>query len=483
MTISPELLNLHMVLPEIFLALAAMLILIIGVFKGDESTAQISMLSNLALLGTLGLVFLAPSLYSDLALNGFFIDDLYARFLKVVILLGLIACITISVNSLEIRGIKRFEYPVLILLSALGMMIMVSANHMIVLYMGLELQSLCLYVLAALQRGSAKSSEAGLKYFILGALSSGILLFGVSLIYGFTGSLYFPEISAVVEQGRLSPGLVTGLVFVLAALAFKISAVPFHMWTPDVYEGAPTPVTALFVIVPKVAAVGLTMRLLFDAFGAAVFEWSQILLVLSFASMIWGAFAALVQDNIKRLLAYSSIGNMGYALIGLVPGTEQGVSSVLFYMTIYMVMTAGLFACILRLQRDDIEIKSISKMAGLVKTNPVIAYLIAIFMFSMSGLPPLAGFFAKLVVFQAAVASGYYVLAIVGVVTSVVAAAYYLRIIKVILFDEPGDSLDEEDALSRNVVAVICAVLVIVFILQPDFLLNLTNMAAGSLLG
>ena len=483
MSTDVDALLLNVAVPEIFLAVASMVTLILGVFQGDSKTSLVSWVSVAVLVMTLGLVLMNNAGPTE-AFNGLFVHDGYSSFLKVIILLGLIAAITVAVPSLELRGMQKFEYPVLILLSGLGMMVMVSSNHLLTLYMGLELQSLGLYVLASLQKGSVKSSEAGLKYFILSALSSGILLFGISLIYGFSGTLYFPDLYASIStDGGLEAGLITGLVFVLVAMAFKISAVPFHMWTPDVYEGAPTPVTALFVMVPKVAAIGLMMRFLFDAFGQAVFEWSQILIVLSVASMVWGAFAALVQNNIKRLLAYSSIGHMGYALVGLVPGTESGVSSVLFYMTIYMFMTAGVFACILRLQRNDLEIKKVSELSGLVRTNPVTAYLIALFMFSMTGLPPLAGFFGKLAVFQAAVEAEYYTLAVIGVLTSVVAAYYYLRVIKVMLFDDALDPLDKETVFSRRLVAGVGAAFVLFFILKPGLLSGLTDFAAMSLVG
>lgn len=483
MTIELETLNISVAAPEIFLAFASMITLLLGVFQGDTRTSMISWVSVAVLGMTLGLVLLNTAEPAE-AFNGLFVHDIYSNFLKIVILLGLMAAITISVPSLEVRGMQRFEYPVLILLSGLGMMVMVSSNHLLTLYMGLELHALGLYVLAALQKGSVKSSEAGLKYFILSALSSGIMLFGISLIYGFSGSLYFPDLYANIStQSGLEAGMVVGLVFVLVAVAFKISAVPFHMWTPDVYEGAPTPVTALFIMVPKMAAIGLLMRFLFDAFGQAVFEWSQILIILSVASMVWGAFAALVQDNIKRLLAYSSIGHMGYALVGLVPGTEAGVSSVLFYMTIYMFMTGGVFACILRLQRNDLELKNVSELSGLVKTNPLTAYVIALFMFSMTGLPPMAGFFGKLSVFQAAVQAEYYTLAVIGVLTSVVAAYYYLRVVKVMLFDESIDPLDRETVFPRRIVAGIGAVFVLFFILNPGILSGFTDLAAASLVG
>ena len=482
-------LALGVVAPEIFLSVAAMAILVIGVIWKRQETGFVSWLCVGAIVLCAAIILSGgygvdeTGAHRQTALYGAFINDEYAQFLKILILIGLAASIIIAQPALEIRGINHFEYPLLIVLSGIGMLVMVSSNHFLTFYMGLELQSLALYVLAAFQRGNVKSSEAGLKYFILGALASGILLFGISMIYGFTGTLSFPLLLETIGTGEMSAGLIVGLVLVLIAVAFKISAVPFHMWTPDVYEGAPTPVTALFVIVPKIAAIGLLMRFLFDAFGGAVFEWSQILIILSVASMVWGAFAALTQNNIKRLMAYSSIGNMGYALMGLAPGTESGVSAVLLYLAIYMVMTAGVFACILRLQRNDIEVKTIPEMAGLVRTNPFTAYLIAIFMFSMSGLPPLAGFFGKLAVFQAALEAEFYILAVIGVLTSVVAAYYYLRIIKVMLFDDGAEPLDKETALPRRFVAGFAALFAVLFILKPDMLYVLTDGAARSLFG
>lgn len=336
------------------------------------------------------------------------------------------------------------------------MMLMVSANNFLALYMGLELQALSLYVLAAFHRNSARSSEAGIKYFVLGALSSGMLLFGISLIYGFTGSIDFGVVGNTLEALESVPlGVIFGLVFILAGLAFKISAAPFHMWTPDVYQGAPTAVTALFAMVPKIAAMALLMRLLFDPFAALSDQWGQIIYFLALMSMLVGAFAAIAQDNIKRLLAYSSIGNMGYALVGVAVGTAAGAGAVVLYLTIYMVMTAGVFAVVMSMRRQGLSVFKISDLSGLSQTSPALAYSMAILMFSMSGIPPAAGFFGKLVVFNAAVAEGYYVLAVVGVLSSVVAAYYYLRVVKVMFFDEPEDAFDKDMPFARRAVLLI----------------------------
>ena len=342
-------------------------------------------------------------------------------------------------------GSARFEYQVLILLAALGMMLMISANNLIALYMGLELQSLSLYVLAAINRDSARASEAGLKYFVLGALSSGMLLYGASLVYGFTGSTAFPEIAAHLSSEGAGIGMIFGLVFVLAGLAFKISAVPFHMWTPDVYEGSPTPVTAFFAAAPKVAAMALVTRVMVEPFGGIVTDWRQIVVFLSIASMALGAFAAIGQTNIKRLLAYSSIGNMGYALVGLAAGTEQGVQGVVLYMIIYTLMTLGSFACVLAMRRDGRMVEDISDLAGLARNHKGLAFVFAMLMFSLAGIPPLAGFFAKYFVFWAAMQSGLFTLAVIGVVSSVVGAYYYLRIVKIMYFDEPKAAMDRMD--------------------------------------
>jgi len=369
------------------------------------------------------------------AFHGAFVMDPFARLMKIVVLIGSAVAIAMSVGFARMENFARYEYPILILLATLGMLLMISANDLIALYLGLELQALALYVVAAINRDSLRSTEAGLKYFVLGALSSGMLLYGASLLYGFSGHTGFAGIAASLSEGR-SLGMLFGIVFVLAGLAFKISAVPFHMWTPDVYEGAPTPVTAFFAAAPKVAAMALLIRVVLGAFEPATHDWQQIVAFISIGSMVLGAFAAIGQTNIKRLLAYSSIGHMGFALVGLAAGSEAGVSGVVLYMIIYMVMTLGTFACVLAMRRSDGMVEDISELAGISKTNPMLALMLTILMFSLAGIPPLAGFWAKYFVFVAAIQAELYVLSVIGVLASVVGAFYYLRIIKIIWFDE-----------------------------------------------
>jgi NADH-quinone oxidoreductase subunit N len=376
----------------------------------------------------------------------------------------------------------RFEFPILISLAALGMMIMVSANSLIALYLGLELQSLSIYVIAAFNRDSARSSEAGLKYFVLGALSSGLLLYGSSLVYGFTGSVDFHVIAKAIGDHNSSIGLIFGLVFVLAALAFKISAVPFHMWTPDVYEGAPTPVTAFMAGAPKVAAMALTLRVLFTAFPGITPEWKQIVVFISIASMILGAFAAIGQTNIKRLMAYSSIGHMGYLLVGVAAGTSDGIRGVLIYLTIYVVMNAGVFCCILAMRRADGQVETIEDLAGLSRSQPMVAFLMAMLMFSLAGIPPLAGFFAKFYVFIAAIKAGLYGLSVIGVLASVVGAYYYLRIVKVMYFDEPAPAFEQPMPGELRVVLGLSGLFTLLFFVYPAPLLAGAQAAAAALL-
>jgi len=456
-------------LPELFLAIIGLGLLIVGVNQGNESTPIVSWTIVIGFVIS-ALILLKVDGDGAIAMNGMFKLDQFASFMKFLVLIGLIASVTLSVRYLQQENMMRFEYPVLILLAGIGMMLMLSAHNLLALYMALELQSLSLYVLASFQRNSVKSSEAGAKYFILGAISSGMILFGISLVYGFTGSLDYTTIGDVLAGLEAVPlGVTFGLVFILAGLAFKISAVPFHMWTPDVYEGAPTSVTALFAIVPKLAAMGLLIRLLFEPFAMVTEQWQQIIYFLALASMVVGAFAALAQDNIKRLMAYSSIGNMGYALIGVAAGTEAGLGAVMLYLMIYMIMTAGTFAVIMSMRRNGIACEKISDLGGLSVNNPLSAYALALLMFSMSGIPPLAGFFGKLVVFQAAVAANLYVLAVLGVLSSVIAAYYYLRIIKVMFFDETADPFDQESPFSRNVVLTASVLFVVLFIFKPSW--------------
>lgn len=463
---------------ELSLAALSMILLIYGVLQKGQVAKKVSYGAIVSLLVAAMFLHAAPSEPAVL-LNGMFVHDGFAVFVKTVILIGTAGGLLLSLKYMYEEGFARFEYAILFLLSAMGMMLMVSAGNLLGLYMGLELQSLSLYVLASIRRDSVKSAEAGMKYFVLGALSSGMLLFGISLIYGFTGSIDFVEIASVVSaQEGMNVGLLFGMVFVLAALAFKISAVPFHMWTPDVYEGAPTSVTAYFAMVPKLAAVALIIRLLMGPFESLTDQWQQIIWFIAAASILWGGFAGIAQTNIKRLLAYSSIANIGFALIGLATGTEEGVAAALVYMTLYMVMTAGAFGVVLYIRRDGLPAEKIEDLAGLSNSNRFLAYIMAFFMFSMSGIPPLAGFFGKLVIFQAAVASELYVLAVLGVLGSVVACFYYLRVIKVMFFDEVEQDLDKSVSASRQFVVSICALIVLFFVVKPEPLINLAKQAA-----
>ncbi|MCC6597366.1 MAG: NADH-quinone oxidoreductase subunit NuoN [Alphaproteobacteria bacterium] len=474
--------NLVPLLPEIFMALTGMGLLIVGVSQGNRATPVICAAAGAA-LSIAALVLLSLGWDAQTVMNGMFRFDEFAGFMKLLVLIGLIASLALSSRYLTQEDMARFEYPILIIFAGIGMMMMISANNFLTLYMGLELQSLSLYVLAAFQRYSVRSAEAGIKYFILGALSSGMLLFGISLIYGFSGTLDFTVLGkTIIGLEQIPIGLTIGLVFLLAGIAFKISAAPFHMWTPDVYHGAPTSVTALFAIVPKVAAFALLMRLLFQPFADMQEDWFQIIYFLSVFSMVIGAFAAIAQENLKRLMAYSSIGNMGYALIGIAAGTAQGAGAVVLYLMIYIVMTAGVFAVILHMRRQGLAVAKIDNLAGLSKTEPALAYGMLILMFSMSGIPPAAGFFGKLAIFNAAMNEGLYVLAVLGVVTSVVAAFYYLRIVKVMFFDEPADSFDKnEGSFARRVVLIVSVLFVIGFIIKPSILYECAMHAASAL--
>ncbi|MCF6321715.1 MAG: NADH-quinone oxidoreductase subunit NuoN [Rhizobiaceae bacterium] len=430
--------NLNLALPELILAIGSMVLLMIGAYSGGKATGLVSGLA-MALLVVAGFILLTTE-GTGTVFHGAFILDEFAIFMKMLVLTGSVVAIAMSVNFMKREQFDKFEFPVLIVLATLGMMLMVSANDMITLYLGIELQSLSLYVLAAINRDSVRSTEAGLKYFVLGALSSGMLLYGVSLIYGFTGQTNFTGIAEAMAGSGRSLGLIFGLVFLVAGLAFKISVVPFHMWTPDVYEGSPTPVTAFFSAAPKVAAMALFIRVVIDAFEPISKDWQQIIVFISIASMVLGAFAAIGQTNIKRLMAYSSIGHMGFALVGLAAGTQAGINGVILYMVIYLAMTLGTFACILAMRRKSGMVEEIKDLSGLAKNNPVLALFMTLLMFSLAGIPPLAGFFAKYFVFLAAIEAELYALAIIGVLSSVVGAFYYLRIIKIMWFDEGEDS-------------------------------------------
>jgi len=409
-----------------------------------------------------------------------FIVDPFARALKLLTLAGAAVALLMSIDYWRGAGGVKFEFPVLVLLATTGMLMMISANDLIALYVGLELQSLALYVVAAFQRDSARSSEAGLKYFVLGALSSGMLLYGASLVYGFTGSTDFADIAAAVQPSGANIGLIFGLVFLMAGFAFKISAVPFHMWTPDVYEGAPTPVTAFFAAAPKLAAMALTVRVLITAFPAVTAQWQQIVTFLAIASMALGSFAAIGQTNIKRLMAYSSIGQMGYALVGLAAGTTEGVQGVIIYLAIYLAMTLGTFACILAMRRNGRMVEDIDQLSGLSSTSPLMAFLLAMLLFSLAGIPPLAGFFAKFYVFLAAIRAGLYALAVIGVLLSVVGAYYYLRIVKIMYFDAPAERFEPMD-MPLAAVLGITGLFILLYFVYPAPLVAFAGAAAKSL--
>ncbi|MET3897096.1 NADH-quinone oxidoreductase subunit N [Devosia sp. UYZn731] len=466
--------------PEMVVAIGAVILLLLGVVLNKERSSLVAMLAIVLLLGTAVLVMARP--VDGVIFNGTFIADGFARYMKVLVLGGSAFSLMLALPHAVENGTHKWEYSILVLLATLGMMMMVSANDLMSLYIGLELQSLALYVLAAIKRDDPKATEAGLKYFVLGALSSGMLLYGASLIYGFTGHTNLQEIViAIANQGR-SIGLIFGVVFLLAGVAFKISAVPFHMWTPDVYEGAPTPVTALFATAPKVAAMALMVRLVMDTFQPIAHDWQQIVIFLSIASMVLAAFAAIGQKSIKRLIAYSSIGHVGFALVGLSSGTEGGIEGVAIYMAIYVAMTVGLFACLLSLRTADGYVENISDMAGAAQKRPFVAAIMAVMMFSLIGMPPLAGFFAKWHVFLAAIDAQLYLLAVIGVLASAVSAFYYLRVVKTMYFDEPvRDFVAVPNEL--NIIMAISGFLVITYYFTVGSpLAGLAHIAAGSLL-
>lgn len=481
--------NLAPATPEIFLSLAIMGLLMLGVFqRADGAEAGIKVNAQIWLLSIVTLVLAALLVTTVsgerlLTFGTLFVTDGFAVFAKILVLSAAALTLLISRPFLETHEMARFEYCVLIVFATLGMMIMISANDLMALYIGLEMQSLSLYVIAAFRRDEQRSTEAGLKYFVLGAIASGMLLYGSSLVYGFTGTTSFDGLARLFESGEPALGVIVGLVFIIAGLAFKVSAVPFHMWTPDVYEGAPTPVTAFFAVAPKIAAVMLFLRVMMEPFGNLADQWQQIIIFISIASMVLGALAAINQTNMKRLMAYSSIGHVGYALIGLAVGDEAGVRGVMIYMSIYLFMNVGTFACMLCMRRSDRMVEQISDLAGLSKSNPMLALAIAIMMFSMAGIPPLAGFFGKFYIFVAAVDAGLYTLAVIGVLTSVIGAFYYLRIVKVAYFDDPVDSFDLPIPVALRVVIAVTSILMVVFILYPAPLIDGAAYAARSLIG
>jgi NADH-quinone oxidoreductase subunit N len=465
-------------LPELILSIGVLVLILYGAFRGERSAEGVNVGALILLVVALFAV-MSQSGAKITTLNGSFIVDNFSKVMKALILLGSAATILLSRDYFQRERIDRFEFPILLILCTIGMMVMASANDLISLYLGLELQSLAAYVIAAFHRDNLKSTEAGLKYFVLGALSSGMLLYGASLVYGFTGTVSFPGIVAALD-GTAGFGIVLGIVFVSAGVAFKLAAVPFHMWTPDVYEGSPTPVTAFFASAPKMAAMAMTVRLFIGAFPDVTAVWQQIIVFVAIASMALGSFAAIGQRSLKRLMAYSSIGNVGYALVGLAAGSQDGVSGVVVYMMIYLAMTLGAFAVLLSLRRGGQMFETVDDLAGLSRTHPVMAFCLAAMMFSLAGIPPLAGFFAKYYVFLAAIKSGLVALAIIGVVTSVVGAFYYLRLVKVMYFDEPVAAYEPMPPGARIVLGLASVVVVLLGIV-PGPIVGAASAAAKSL--
>ena len=473
--------KLILVLPELVLLGAALSLLMFGVFRREQSDSGITSLAVVFMGLALVFVFAIPNSETTI-FDGLLINDPFAKFMKSLVLIGAMLTLIMGYGYRKRGELVNFEYPVLILFATLGMLLMISANNLMALYIGLELQSLSLYVIAAFDRDSRRSGEAGLKYFILGALSSGLLLYGCSLVYGFSGSTSFEGIASALNTiGADSIGLTIGMVFVCAGLAFKVSAVPFHMWTPDVYEGSPTPSTAFFAAAPKIAGVAIFIRVLVDPFADLVAQWQQVVIAISVASMSLGTLAAIYQTNIKRLMAYSSIANIGYALVGLAAGTSDGVQSVIIYMSIYLIMIVGTFGCILSMRAHGQMMEDINDLAGLGRTNPLLAIALTALMFSFVGIPPLAGFFGKLYVFLAAINAGLYWLAVIGLLTSVVGAFYYLRIVKLMYFDEARESFDSP--IDKELVAVIafCSILVGLFFAYPTPMIKGAAVAAETL--
>ncbi|MBI1366497.1 MAG: NADH-quinone oxidoreductase subunit NuoN [Alphaproteobacteria bacterium] len=457
-------------IPEVMLAVGAMALLIAGVFFGDKSAKPISLAAVLLLAAALlAALFIEPKQGASL-FGGAFRADAFATFAKIIIYAAGAFAILMSDRYLAGEKLGRFEYPVLIVLATFGMSLMASANDLISLYMGIETHSLALYILAAFNRDSRRSTEAGLKYFVLGALSSGMLLYGASLIYGFAGSTSFQEIARVASASGADAGLIVGLVFLISGLAFKVSAAPFHMWAPDVYEGAPTPVTAFFASAPKIAGMALFVRALVAPFPDIIDQWRPVIAAIAIASMLIGAFSAIAQTNIKRLMAYSSIGHMGYALIGLAAGTKEGVSAVLIYMAIYVVMTIGTFACILLMRRRGGLTENISDLAGLSRTNGPMGLVVTILFFSLAGVPVTAGFFGKWFVFVAAVNAHMVWLAVVGAVISVISAYYYLRVVWIMWFNDPAPAFERGTAPALGFTAALCAVLIFPILVMPPFI-------------
>jgi NADH-quinone oxidoreductase subunit N len=465
--------NLSFIIPEIFISLSVMFLLILGVFK-KNSFELIHNLSIIVLLITGVIVFNETlDIEKILLFNGSVVIDYLSSFMKIITLLAAFIVLAISKNYLDNFKISKIEYPILILCSVLGMMVMISSNDLIVFYMGLELQSLALYVLATFNRNNLKSSEAGLKYFVLSALSSGLLLYGCSLIYGFSGSTNFEIIASQLNSNEYA--LTFGIVFILVGLAFKISAVPFHMWAPDVYEGSPTTVTLFFTMVPKIAALTVFIRFLYVPFLELIDQWQMILVFLSIASMLFGAIAAIGQKNIKRLIAYSSIGHIGYALAGVASASNDGIQSSVIYLTIYIVMNLGFFSCLLMLRRNGNYYESIDDLSGLSKNHPILSFSLLVILFSLAGIPPLAGFFAKFYIFKAVIEQSMYFLAIVGLLSTVIAAFYYLRIIKIIYFDPEKEKYDQDHSPWLKFSLILSTLLILFYFISPSQLVEVVS--------
>ena len=459
------------ILPELFLSIAIMFLLMLGVFI-KKSFKLVNLLTILSLIFAIALVLNQPNEIIKIFNESYIIDKL-SIFMKVLTLLFCVFVLLLSKDYIKNNSIDKIEYPIIILASTLGMILMISSYDLIIFYLGLELQSLCLYILASFKRDDERSTEAGLKYFVLSALASGLLLYGCSLIYGFTGSTNFEIISENLSEGNT--GAVFGMVFIIVGLAFKVSAVPFHMWTPDVYEGSPTSVTSFFALVPKIAALTVFIRFMYVPFINVISHWQTIIIFLSIASMILGAVAAIGQSNIKRLMAYSSIGHMGYALAGLAPGTNAGIHSTIIYLTIYLVMNLGAFGCIFMMKRENVFYEKINDLSGLSKNHPMLALGFLIILFSLAGMPPLAGFFAKFYIFMAVIEAKMYTLAIIGLVTTVVSAFYYLRIIKVIYFDEPIEPFEENYDWGLKASLVLSSILILIYFIYPSILTEVVS--------
>ena len=459
------------ILPEIFISLSIMALLMLGVFV-KKSFKLISLLTILCLVFTIALIFNQPEEVIKIFKDSYILDK-FSFYMKILTLLFCSLVLVSSKGYLKRNNIDKMEYPVIVLDSTLGMVIMISSYDLIIFYLALELQSICLYVLASFKREDEKSTEAGLKYFVLSALASGLLLYGCSLIYGFTGSTNFEIISNNLDKNNT--GAVFGIVFILVGLAFKISAVPFHMWTPDVYEGSPTSVTCFFALIPKIAAISVFIRFMYVPFINVIDQWQTIIIFLSVGSMILGAVGAIGQNNIKRLIAYSSIGHMGYALAGIATGTSSGIQSTIIYLTIYLVMNLGAFACIFMMKRENIFYENIYELSGLSKNNPMLAFSFLLVFFSLAGIPPLAGFFAKFYIFMSVIESQMYALAIIGLVTTVVSAFYYIRIIKIIYFDKSRKAFDKNYDFGLKVSLILSSVLILVYFVYPSVLTDLVS--------